>query len=87
MATLPIETNETEDWKLYPGSSNFSGLVQNFCDYPIYLYVTATGGTPSDDDGILLKGGVGESLPVSIPETEELHYKPVAKGPVKLRLG
>ncbi|EGQ8036385.1 TPA: hypothetical protein ACX3FZ_002462 [Vibrio parahaemolyticus] len=86
MSTLPMETNDTNDWKLYPNSSNFSGMVQNGCDYPIYLYVTASGVSPAEQNGVVLKGGIGESLPVSIPDTEELHFKPVTKGPVKLRL-
>ncbi len=87
MATLEIETNETGDWKLYPNSSDFAGVAQNCCDRPIYLYVVATGGTPAEDKGIILKGGVGEYLPVSIAEGEELQFKPVAKGPVSMRLG
>ncbi len=87
MSTLEINTNETSDWKLYPNSADFSGIAQNFCDRPIYLYVVATGEVPSEEKGILLKGGVGEYLPVSIAENEELQYKPVAKGPVSMRLG
>lgn len=87
MATLQKDTNKTPDWKLYPNSSDFSGMAQNECDNAIYLYVVAKGGTPAEDDGIILEGGVGNSIPVTIPDTEELHYKPVNKGPVTMRLG
>ena len=86
MATLPKDTNTTKEWKAYPNSSDFSGMVQNLCDSAVYMQVVTIGETPTEEDGVVLPQGIGSHLPVTIPDTEELVYKPVAAGPVTLRL-
>ncbi len=88
MATLTPQENDTGDWKQYPGSSDFSGIAQNLCDNALYLYVTATGQTPAEAEGVVLKAGVGEYIPVIIDSTETLHFKPLLPGKkVTMRLG
>ncbi|ENC6709559.1 hypothetical protein ABKY54_004165 [Vibrio harveyi] len=87
MTTLAKQTNKADTWKAYPSSSDFSGIVQNQCDAPVYLFVSTKGNVPTDASGIVLKAGIGEYLPVSISSAEELYFKPVNASPVTVRLG
>lgn len=79
MATqLPLD-NDTGTYKEYAGVTDFSGVVQNKCDYPSYLFIGAS--APADGtEGIILAGGVGQWVPVNIPDGEKLFQSPIFPG-------
>ncbi|EHV5556838.1 hypothetical protein K0W35_003518 [Vibrio parahaemolyticus] len=86
MATLKAQENETKEWKLYPDSADFAGVVQNEHKNSVYLYVTKTGESPDEETGVYLEGGIGKKILITIAEGEELYFKPAHYSYCKIRL-
>lgn len=86
MATLPMQTNSTNDWKEFTGSSDFSGTACNVGQAPLYCFIAASGGSVSEKIGFPLTSF--EKFPVSIAAGESLYFKAMTEGmTAKILLG